>query len=93
MDQVARMAFLRQQLHQPVLAVAGVQAERHPYQQAAGYDSERNAYPLVRTCQIEDDHRQEHRHQTAREGEQYCDLSPLNSTGLPAPCLQDTPYA
>jgi len=70
MDQVARMAFLRQQLHKTVFAVAGVQPEHRPCQQTAGYGPERDAYPLVHACQVEDDHRQEHRHQTAREDEQ-----------------------
>ena len=65
MDQVARMAFLRQQLHKTVFAVAGVQPEHRPCQQTAGYGPERDAYPLVHACQVKDDYRQEHRHQTA----------------------------
>ena len=56
---VARMAFLRQQLHKTVFAVAGVQPEHRPCQQTAGYGPERDAYPLVHACQVKDDHRQE----------------------------------
>lgn len=89
MDQVARMAFLRQQLHKTVFAVAGVQPEHRPCQQTAGYGPERDAYPLVHACQV--------RMTTARstvtrppaKTNRYCDLSPLNSTGLPAPLFTE----
>ena len=59
------MAFLRQQLHKTVFAVAGVQPEHRPCQQTAGYGPERDAYPLVHACQVKDDHRQEHRRRVA----------------------------
>ena len=87
MDQVARMAFLRQQLHKTVFAVAGVQPEHRPCQQTAGYGPERDAYPLVHACQVKDDYRQEHRHQTAREDEQVLWLEPLELDGIARPLV------
>lgn len=76
------MPFPGQQLHQPVFTVTGIQPERHPYQQTAGHNSERNAYPLIHACQIEDDHRKEHRRQPAREDEQVLRLEPLELDGI-----------
>ena len=76
------MAPLGKQLHQPVFAVAGVQPERPPHQQAAGYAPEGDAYPLVRACQVKDDHRKEHRRQSAGESEQVLRLEPLELDGV-----------
>ena len=67
MDQITRMAFPRQQLHKAVFTIPGIQAEGQPDQQRTGQESERNAYPLVHTGYIKDDHHKQHRDKPARK--------------------------
>lgn len=67
MDQITRMAFPRQQLHKAVFTIPGIQAEGQPDQQRTGQESERNAYPLLHTGYIKDDHHKQHRDKPARK--------------------------
>lgn len=77
MDQVAGMAFLRQQFHQPVLAISGVQPEGQPDKQGTGNDPERNTDPLVHARDEQDDKQEEHHDQTTGEDEQVLRFEPF----------------
>ena len=77
MDQVTGVSFLRQQFHQAVFAVPGIQPEGQPDQQGTGDDSERNAYPLVDTRDEQDDEQEEYHDQAAGKDEQVLRLEPF----------------
>lgn len=77
MDQVTGMTFLCQQFHQAVFTVPGIQSEGQPDKQGAGYDSERDAYPLVDACDEQDDKQEEHHDKAAGKDEQVLRFEPF----------------
>src|SRR5699024_10503573 len=64
-----------------------------PYQQAAGYAPEGDAYPLVHTRQIEDDHCKEHHRKPTGENEQVLRLEPLELDGIARAFVYRIPHA
>ncbi|EEO61246.2 hypothetical protein BSBG_02218 [Bacteroides sp. 9_1_42FAA] len=67
----------RAQLHQPVFAVFGVQAEREPDDGGSRHDTEADAEPLARACHVQDDEEDEGGKQPTCEQEEVLRLQSL----------------
>lgn len=70
MDKIAWVAFLCQQFHQSMFAIPGIQFEGQPDEQATGYDSEGDTYPLVYANDEQYNEQQEYHNKSSGKDEE-----------------------
>lgn len=71
------MALGGKELHQSMLTILVVQMECSPYKQRSERETQADADQLVRTCHIEDDHKEEDGKQSTCEDEEVLCLQSL----------------
>ena len=76
-EDIAWMALGGKELHQSMLTVLVIQMECSPYKQRSERETQADADQLVRTCHIEDDHKEEDGKQSTCEDEEVLCLQAL----------------